>query len=98
MHIRKPSLAARCKMSSSLAVAMGLAAAAALADDLEWKWDVSGHADPSPATCDASISGILPSTVAAANGAETHTHVYDWRDSAGFGFDGHLPGAIMIFR
>ena len=98
MHIRKPRLAARCKTFSFLAVAIALVAAAALADDLEWKWDDSGHADPVPATCDASISGVLPSTVAAVNGAEVHTHVYDWLDSDGFGFDGHVPGVIMIVR
>ena len=50
MHIRKPRLAVRCKMFSFLVVAIALVAATAIADDLEWKWDVSGHADPVLAT------------------------------------------------
>ena len=78
--------------------AAALSLATVCADDLEWKWDVSGHVEASPAAGEASIAGVLPYTAAAVNGSQAHTHVYDWLDSDGFNFDGQAPGMFMILR
>ena len=104
MHIRKPSLAARCKMSSSLAVAMGLAAAAALADDIAWKWDDSRHVDAAPVVAEGNLSGASTGSIASRGAiaradGKFSSHACEWDDSWPFTLDTwQRNGTVIMLR